>query len=391
MKIAIIHSIYRPYTRGGAEVVVENVVTGLKQKGEEVFVVTLGYENKVEEIDGVKIYRVEHANLFNFIDINSQPAWLRLPWHLIDMFNFSQVGRIERILADEKPDLVLTHNLKGLGYLTCKRIRKLNLKNTHTVHDAQLLHPTGLYDLKKKTSFSGLAAIYRIFCRRLFGSPEEVIFPSEYIKNIYDHFKFFPQSQKTVLGNPINLNSSVEIKSDSVCDKNKTLNILFLGQVEEYKGILTLIKAIKNISDNYILHVVGSGKALDLAKELAKDLPQIKFYGRVSSEEKEEKIWPQIDLLINPSETPESFGMVVLEAYAHGVPVIASNIGALSELVKEGQTGMLFEAGDAESLKNKIQFFVDNACGLGSWKLLCEQEAKKYSLDNYLNKILNKK
>ena len=131
MKVAVIHSIYKPYYRGGAETVVENIVTGLKSKGEEVFVITLGYENKVEEIDGVKVYRIKPFNLFNYLDINSKPVWLRLPWHIIDMFNDVTAWKIYKILESEKPDLALTHNLKGLSYYIPRLLKTLKIKNIY--------------------------------------------------------------------------------------------------------------------------------------------------------------------------------------------------------------------------------------------------------------------
>ena len=55
MKIGVFHSIYKPQTRGGAEVTVETMVNGLKSRGHEVFVVSAGYENKAETIDGIMV------------------------------------------------------------------------------------------------------------------------------------------------------------------------------------------------------------------------------------------------------------------------------------------------------------------------------------------------
>lgn len=59
-------------------------------------------------------------------------------------------------------------------------------------------------------------------------------------------------------------------------------------------------------------------------------------------------------VLIVPSIWYETFGLVVAEAYAAGLPVIASRIGALSEIVREGETGLLFKPGDARDLADKM-------------------------------------
>ncbi|GAB2316529.1 hypothetical protein SGMN_38440 [Stenotrophomonas geniculata] len=64
--------------------------------------------------------------------------------------------------------------------------------------------------------------------------------------------------------------------------------------------------------------------------------------------------------LIVPSVCQETFGLVIIEAYACGLPVIASRIGAFEELVVEGQTGLTFEAGNAEDLAAKIKWAAEH-------------------------------
>jgi glycosyltransferase involved in cell wall biosynthesis len=64
-------------------------------------------------------------------------------------------------------------------------------------------------------------------------------------------------------------------------------------------------------------------------------------------------------VLIVPSLCYETFGLVVGEAFACGVPVIASRLGAIAELVEEGDTGLLFRAGDAADLADKVHLALD--------------------------------
>ncbi|MEK7168024.1 MAG: glycosyltransferase [Patescibacteria group bacterium] len=367
MKIAVIHPIFHPYVRGGAEVVAESIVSGLK-KSQDVFVITLGYEDKMEEIEGVKVYRIKPKNLFNFLDINGKSIFLRLPWHILDMFNFSQAKKVKRILKKEKPDLVLTHNLKGMGYLIPSVLRKMKIKNIHTVHDMQLLDPSGLLPRHIILTWK-----YRFFCKQLFKSPQVVIFPSKYIQEVYGNFGFFLQSEKRVLGNPVR-------KVSPTIKQNKDFRFLFLGQVEEYKGILELIDAVKSLGAG--LEVVGDGKALSKAENKALGA-DIRFWGRLSQEQLEKEIWPQADILVNPSLAEESFGMVVIEAFSHGIPVLVSDKGALPELVN-GKTGWVFK----KDLKEKLAWILENKEKVLKMREDCLREAEKYLLEGYLGKLL---
>ncbi|MFA6593915.1 MAG: glycosyltransferase [Candidatus Buchananbacteria bacterium] len=383
MKIAVIHSIYQPYTRGGAEVMVSNVVSGLKNRGHEVFVIAVGYENKMEVIGGVKVYRIKPFNLFNFLAINDQPAWRRLFWHLIDMFNDVQTWRIYKVLAAEKPELALTHNLKGLGYQVPPLLKLLKIKHIHTIHDMQLIHPSGLIIDDPKFKLNFFVRLYARFCRELFNNPDVVVFPSDYIRLIYRRYKFFTESKVEILGNPL-LVKPQRTKTA----KSDIFTLAFIGQLELYKGIIDLIKAVNRLSGNWRLLIAGAGQAEKEARRVAIDNQRIKFLGHLDQAELEHKIWSEADLLVNPSRTAESFGMVVIESYAHGVPVIASKIGALPELVKDGSTGWLIKPGNPDDLKRQLEFIIDNRDHLTPLVEKCLAEAEKYTIDNYLNRLL---
>lgn len=380
MKITLINSIYKPEFRGGTEVVVENIVNGLKKRGHQVAVVCVGRENISETIDGVEVCRIKPFNLFNFLDINSQPVVKRLVWHVLDMFNFVQNRRVLKALKKQQPDLILTHNLKGLGYGLSGALKSLDLPWAHTVHDMQLIHPSGL--LIESALSRILAWPYKIACRCLFRQVKKVIFPSVAIEKIYLKNKFFKKAKSAVINNPLDLSVAVENKKAQ--DK---FIFAFVGQIEEHKGVFDLVKAFKQISGNVELHFAGSGKVLEKLKDMSKDDRRIIFHGRLSQGELVDKIWSKADVLVNPSLTWESFGMVVVEAYCHGVPVLASKIGALSELVEEGKAGWLLKPGNIDQIVEKMKYILENKDNLESMRSACRERAGDFNLENYFAKL----
>jgi glycosyltransferase involved in cell wall biosynthesis len=64
--------------------------------------------------------------------------------------------------------------------------------------------------------------------------------------------------------------------------------------------------------------------------------------------------------MVVPSEWYENYPMSVLESLACGTPVIGARIGGIPEIVRDGETGLLFESGNAEELADKIQYLLDN-------------------------------
>ncbi len=136
---------------------------------------------------------------------------------------------------------------------------------------------------------------------------------------------------------------------------------LFVGRLSSEKGLGVLIEATKTIRGDSSgrsyrgLKVVGSGPMESEVKQHFED----RYLGIKSSAEVLDLLRTSLFLVV-PSTCSESFGLVVIEAFSCGVAVIASNHGALAELVEDGITGLLTIPGDATDLARKIQWACDH-------------------------------
>jgi len=160
MKICVINSLFEPYSRGGVEVVVQNIIDGLCSAGHDVFLITLGRKKEKNSHGRFIIYRIKSFNIFSFIDIQKKSFIARAPWHIFDTFNISSAKQIKEILEKEKPDMVMTHNLKGIGYLVPGVVKKMKIKHIHYIHDVQLSRPSGLILFGQEKPFLVLDKIY---------------------------------------------------------------------------------------------------------------------------------------------------------------------------------------------------------------------------------------
>lgn len=125
---------------------------------------------------------------------------------------------------------------------------------------------------------------------------------------------------------------------------------LFVGRLSTEKGIDVLAKATALLA-NPQLRVAGEGPhGISL-----KDLTGVVQLGRLASVQLRHEL-NAAGALVVPSICYETFGMVVVEAFASGLPVIASHIGVLPNLVHDGVTGLLFDPGNAKDLAEKMQW-----------------------------------
>jgi len=129
----------------------------------------------------------------------------------------------------------------------------------------------------------------------------------------------------------------------------------FIGSLVPHKGIDVLLDAFQGLK-GVNLRVYGRPTP---HYPTTRHNGNIRFMGELTDTHKAEA-FAQMDVLIVPSICPETFSLVTLESFLFRVPVIASRIGALSELVEDGRNGLLFTPGDAEDLRRKIDYLITN-------------------------------
>ncbi len=385
MKICLIHSLYQPYTRGGAEVVVENIIHGLLRLGHEVVLITVGRKNGIQRDGHLTIHRIAPFNVFSFLDINKSPLWLRFIWHPLDVFNFSSYRKVKKILESEKPQAVMTHNLKGIGYLVPMAIRKTKIRHFHTVHDVQLSRPSGLIIFGQEKPFLILDKLYEKTVKRLFGNPDAVISPSRWLLGYYQARGFFYESKKIVMPNPI-IFKKVEKKEEK--SETGKITLLFVGQLEWFKGILFLIDALKKIKpQNWRLLIIGSGGVEERLKEAILEDDRFVWLGKVEHEKLSE-YYRQADFTVVPSLCYENSPKVIDESLVANVPVIAADIGGVSEIVKDDFNGFTFAPGNKNNLVEVLEYFLNNPQKIEELKKNCFVSVRNYSIGNYINQLL---
>lgn len=125
---------------------------------------------------------------------------------------------------------------------------------------------------------------------------------------------------------------------------------LFVGRLSPEKGIATLAQALRIYPDAY-LDIIGHGPQ----EEELRGLPAAHLRGFMQSEEIYARM-ARASYLVMPSIWYENFPRTLVEAYACGLPVIASRLGAMAELVRDGETGLLFTPGNAVELAEKLRW-----------------------------------
>jgi glycosyltransferase involved in cell wall biosynthesis len=138
--------------------------------------------------------------------------------------------------------------------------------------------------------------------------------------------------------------------------------LLCIRRLEPRMGIHLAIDAMEHLAD-CVLVIAGTGSLAEKLREYANNKPyrnRIRFLGSVD-EERHALIYNASDVVVVPTLSVEGFGLIVWEAFASGIPVVASRVGGLTEALGDFSSDYSFEAGSLEDLVEKIQFALSNA------------------------------
>ncbi len=291
-------------------------------------------------------------------------------------FSINTLRAIKRILQKGRYDIVHSHDYKTHFFSSFLR-GHCTYKCVATVHGYNA------------TSFR--ERLYYQVDRVTLKKVDVVITPGKYLAKFLG--RKFGLERVKVIYNGIDLKEWPIRQFDVDKFSNLPFNLLYLGRLSREKNIELLIKALGLLlkeTENVRLRIAGTGREHEYLKSFAKSSgldDYIEFVGFVTREEICELL-SSSDILILPSRT-EIFPNVLLEAMAVGVPVIASNVGAVNELIRDGRDGLLFDSGDVFQLKEKIRFMMsqpDLACQfVRSARQRIEEE---FTFDEHLRKTI---
>ena len=159
---------------------------------------------------------------------------------------------------------------------------------------------------------------------------------------------------------------------------------LFVGRFVEEKGIGTLLAAWSRLSVKPRLKIIGDGPLAPAVANAAAAIREIEWLGPRSKEEVL-RAMAEANVLILPSTWYEGFPLVVAEAFAAGLPIIASRIGGLAESVSDGHTGWLVSPANPDELSNVVSRVFSRPQELQAMRLRARSEfERKYTAEaNY--------
>lgn len=166
-------------------------------------------------------------------------------------------------------------------------------------------------------------------------------------------FKQFVRKKIAVLPNIIPLSKFGGSKKEKI--GTAKVKILYYGALLESKGLLVLLDALRQLPSRHECHIYGEGP---LGEEL--DASGLVIVHKPVLYDKLPAILQQHDIVVLPSIWPEPFGRVVIETMAAGLPIVASRIGGITELIADKKTGLLVQPNNAEALAEALQTLMNN-------------------------------
>lgn len=262
-----------------------------------------------------------------------------------------------------------------------------NFKDAHTALNARRLYK-GTHEIK-------------VICTRHLARPakndkshlktlrelDAIIFVSETARDIFCSTlpAAFDRSNLHVVHNSI-----ADAPAPAQAEKSGVPTLVYLGRINPEKGIDVLLKALAEIAElPWKMKIYGTGRARDVAP-LLKLCKTLDLDSRVDWEGHIDDVYPALagaTALVLPSTVPEAFGLVILEAFSQGCPVVTTSNGAQREIVTDGVDGLLVAPGDVKALSKTLRQILDTKDSAGMGKAALEKFNSQFSYSRFYKDI----
>jgi glycosyltransferase involved in cell wall biosynthesis len=194
---------------------------------------------------------------------------------------------------------------------------------------------------------------------------ERVVVPSPSAARAARDWADVPPEKIAIIPNAIDLaqfrGEGFQLASDRHRLKTRAkFEIGFIGRLDPVKRIPDLLAAVASLEDHFALHIFGHGSQREHLESLIDRLgitDRVTLHGAIANPH---AALEQVDLLVLPSEA-EGFGLVLIEAMASGVPVVATGVPGICDVVRHGKTGLLVPVAAPEALAAAIRRIAGDA------------------------------
>ena len=358
----------------GGEKQFQTIAEFIGRRGNEVYFINSTYNGDTKDVIFKKLEYI-YIPLLNRIDTKQFPL-------------YPKISELKRLIDEVEPDII--HHFARFGFST------EYLRNKY-----QLQIPTVNLAVSSRTKQDGFTLLKLLACGKINSSvtsyferfitrnSDVVIVPSTAIKDILIREFNVHSKNIEIIPHGISINKT----RDNYCswDRVQKNLIFFAGRLEDDKGVHHVIDSMRHVLRHIPdakLMIAGDGKDVEKYKSMARKIDPyaIIFLGKLNRDEMNE-MYSKCNVFVMHSKF-ESFGLVTTEAMSFARPVVASNTGGTSDIVKNYETGILEEFGDTVGIAGAITEILNND---EQAKIMGECGRKRieevYTPENEINKI----
>lgn len=401
MKIVIATSVYYPQINGVA-VFSHNLATGLSKAGHEVLVIapsrTGKRASKVSE--GVREEKLKSSKIYFYPDqVHKVPSEKKIIYKNSLRASILPARQIKKILDEFQPDVIHVQGSDPIGVFAVRYAHKHDIPVVLTEHNQPevLTESLPLPKFLRKLSDTCLTSYFRSRQKKVdfVTMPTELAIshllegkdlgvPVEAVSNGVDLTSFYPGEAPSNLYNLYEIPRGVPI-------------ILYIGRLDPEKKVSVALKAFAEFLDKHKLDslsktlfvVVGDGTDKNNLVSLVSKMgisESVKFLGRVVGDDLY-NIYRMGSVFVTASEI-ETQGIVLIEAAATGLPLIAVDAGAVKEICQDGKNGILIKPGDASAMAEAMDTVLSDSGLAGQMSERSVRIAKNHDLKKTVEKFV---
>lgn len=399
MRILLENEVFKH--QGGSETIALHTYEILKEYGHDVFFFATDKKDYYE-----KDYK--YSKYFPKFVYNTK-EFIKNP--IAYFWNFEAEKKFREMIKEVKPDIIHLNLLISPSILkVCKEIK---IPTVMTLHIPSPICPANNFYLKNKTLCNDFKCKNGNYWHCIFNSCKSKFPESNIRKAILSYIYNITKSYSAIdyIICPSDALKDFVMKTNIGINKEKLITIpnflgkdeikiipnyqnkgyfLYVGRLEKVKGVQHLLEAVKNLPKEIEFHIVGTGAYEQTLKTYAEEnnLNNVKFIGYKNREEIQKEYHDCISLIV-PSDWFEIFGMINIEAFIHGKPVIASKIGGIPEIIENDKNGLLFTPGNVKEIQEHILKYWNNPEQVISHgKNAYNKAINEYNIEKYYHRLI---